>query len=151
MSLDEISGFPFENYLQVLKKFVRKSHNSLAQVVKRISELERFAMNGIDFKNLDTVITIREKDSSFLLSPGKFAQISKIKQNSYDYRVISNTSTQKLFIDPCDSKMINVVYIRNLSNASRWTEVEKKDVLCKAVCLPYKDGFVITSFLHDIC
>ena len=151
MSLDEISGFPFENYLQVLKKFVRKSHNSLAQVVKRISELERFAMNGIDFKNLDTVITIREKDSSFPLSSGKFAQISNIKQNSYDCRVISNTSTQKLFIAPCDSKMINVVYIRNLSNASRWTEVEKKDVLCKAVCLPYKDGFVITSFLHDIC
>ena len=30
-------------------------------------------------------------------------------------------------------------------------EVQKKDVLCKAVCLPYKDDFAITSFLHDIC
>ena len=36
-SLDEISSFPFENYLQVLKKFVRKSQNSLAQVHKRVS------------------------------------------------------------------------------------------------------------------
>ena len=30
-------------------------------------------------------------------------------------------------------------------------EVQKKDVLCKAVCLPYKDDFAIASFLHDIC
>ena len=60
--------------------FVMKSQNPLAQVVKRVSELERFEMNGTDFKNLDTVITTREKDSWFLLSLGKFAQILNISQ-----------------------------------------------------------------------
>ena len=109
VSLDKVSSFPFENHLQVLKKFVRKSQNPLAQVVKRVSELERFAMNGADFKNLDTVIATREKDSWFLFASGKFDQMLKINQNSYHCRVISNTSTKNLFIDPCDSKMINVV------------------------------------------
>ena len=49
--------------------------------------------------------------------------------------------------------MINVVYIRNLNNASLRREIQKEDVLrkAKAVCLPYKNGFAITSFLHDIC
>ena len=64
---------------------------------------------------------------------------------------MSNTSTKNLFIDPCGSKMINVVYIRNLNDTSRRREIQKKDVLRKAVCFPYKDGFAITSFLHDIC
>ena len=151
VSLDKIFSFPFENYLQVLKKFVKKSQNPLAQVVKRVSELERFAMNGADFKNLDTAIATRETDSWFLLSSGKFAQILNINQNSYDCRVTSNTSTKNLSIDPCDSKMINVVYIRNLNDASRRREIQKKYVLHKVVCLPYKDGFAITSFLHNIC
>lgn len=35
--LDEISNLPFENYLQVLNKFLRKSRNSLSQVVMRVS------------------------------------------------------------------------------------------------------------------
>lgn len=35
--LDEISNSPFENYLQVLNKFLRKSRNSLSQVVMRVS------------------------------------------------------------------------------------------------------------------
>ena len=96
VSLDKISSFPFENYLQVLKKIVRKSQNPLAQVVKRVNESERFGMNGADFKNLDTVTTTREKDSWFLFSSGKFAQILNRNQNSHDCRVISNTLTKNL-------------------------------------------------------
>ena len=44
--LDEISSFSFENYLQVLKRFVRKSQNPLSQVVKRVAELEEHALSG---------------------------------------------------------------------------------------------------------
>ena len=108
-------------------------------------------MNGTDFKNLDSVIATREKDIQFPLSSGKFDQILDIKQNTSDCRVISNTSTENLLIDACDLKMINAVYIRNLNNASRKREIQEKDALCKAACFPYKDGIVITSFLHDIC
>lgn len=36
--LDTFSCFPFENYLQQLKRKVRRSSNPLAQVVKRLSE-----------------------------------------------------------------------------------------------------------------
>jgi hypothetical protein len=37
-SLDNISSFPFENYLKDLKKMVRKPSFMLSQVVRRLSE-----------------------------------------------------------------------------------------------------------------
>ena len=38
-NLDNISAFPFENYLQSLKKLVRSPLNPVAQIVKRLNEM----------------------------------------------------------------------------------------------------------------
>jgi hypothetical protein len=38
--IDNISGFPFENYLHTLKKLVRKPQYPVAQVVRRLSEID---------------------------------------------------------------------------------------------------------------
>ena len=37
-SLNEISAFPFENFMQTIKKMVRTSHDPLTQVAKRLAE-----------------------------------------------------------------------------------------------------------------
>lgn len=42
-SLDSISAFPYENYLRTLKKFVRKPEFSLAQIIRRLSEIEEIS------------------------------------------------------------------------------------------------------------
>ena len=39
-SLYNFSAFPFESYLNVLKKKIRKSHKPLEQLVKRLAEIE---------------------------------------------------------------------------------------------------------------
>ena len=36
--LDQISGFPFENYLHKLKNLIRKPQYPVAQVIRRIYE-----------------------------------------------------------------------------------------------------------------
>ena len=49
-NLDVVSAFPFENYLQTLKKKIRSSRRPLVQIIKRIAEFEsihnRFAKNS---------------------------------------------------------------------------------------------------------
>ena len=41
--LDNVSGFPFENYLGQIKHLLRKPHKPLQQVVKRLSEMPHVA------------------------------------------------------------------------------------------------------------
>ena len=38
MNLHELSAFPFENYLQQIKKMVRNNNNPLASIVKQLGE-----------------------------------------------------------------------------------------------------------------
>ena len=80
-SLDDISCFPFENHLQVVKKYVRKAQNPLAQIVKRVSELENVAMSSVSQKVITTKISKQNKDSWFLLKSGEFCQIKEINLN----------------------------------------------------------------------
>ena len=44
-SLDNVSAFPFENYLQALKRLVRGKHSPLVQVIKRLGELGILQIN----------------------------------------------------------------------------------------------------------
>ena len=150
-SLDNLSSFPFENYLQVVKKFVRKSHNPLAQIVKRIRELENLAMSGTSQKAPATKVSTSEKDSWFLLKSGEFAQIKEINGNGlYSCDVIHKRYHRSLFINPCDSKKFNIVYVRNIYNISRKKLITKDILLRKSICLPYKQGFMIRPLLNNL-
>ena len=46
VSLNEISCFPFENFMQKLKRLVRSAQNPIAQVVKRLAELKYSDQNN---------------------------------------------------------------------------------------------------------
>ena len=50
-SLPNFAAYPFENYLQVLKKMLRKCDRPLQQIVRRVTELENVKTS---FKKQDT-------------------------------------------------------------------------------------------------
>ena len=150
-SLDDFSSFPFENYLQVVKKFVRKSENPLAQIVKRIGELENLAMSGTTQKTSTTKISKMHKDSWFLLQSGDFAQIKEINgDGSCVCDVISKRHHKSLFFEPCDSRQFNIIYVRNIHSVYKRKKISRGNLLRKALCLPYKQGYMIRSLLNNV-
>ena len=72
-SLGGISAFPFEDYLQVVKKFVRKSQSPLSQIAKRISELEYFQVNDRTHTTHKVKYFSNKRDVLFLTKSGDFS------------------------------------------------------------------------------
>ena len=68
--LDKFSSFPFENYLQQLKRRIRRSNNPLAKLVKRLNESSNvWANNGL--QSLPKSVILKKehivKDHLFLI------------------------------------------------------------------------------------
>ena len=76
-TLSELSAFPFENHMQVLKKYVRKAHSPCAQVLKRISELENLGVSCTQ-KETFTIINAKFHDRWFLTKNNRILQVEGV-------------------------------------------------------------------------
>ena len=76
-TLSELSAFPFENHMQVLKKYVRKASSPCAQVLKRISELENLGVSCTK-KEIFTTINKKFRHSWFLTKTNKILQVERV-------------------------------------------------------------------------
>ena len=148
-SLNEISSFPYENHLQIIKKLVRKSQNPVAQVSKRLTEIDKTSRAQPPDTDGTVVIWKRKKDSCFLLHNEDFAFV---QEKRHDGRLVCDVIKQRhmsnFFHSPCESKLINVVYVGNLRDKAKRMLLERKDLHRKAACLPYRVGYVLFPLLH---
>lgn len=150
-SLDHLSCFPFENYLQVLKKFVRKSQNPLSQIVKRVAELENNA-TSYSHKIVVTTASNRSKDCWFMLQNGEFACVKEqqCENNMFVCDVIRPNQIDNFFSEPCDSKVLDLGIVRNQNMQTKRKLIPRSSFKRKVVCLPYNRGFVLAPLVHDV-
>ena len=69
-SLDACSSFPFENYMQRLKRLVRLGKNPIAQIAKRISEY-----SGEVVHVGEPAISLKAPDNAFMLSDSSCGEV----------------------------------------------------------------------------
>ena len=65
-SLDQCSAFPFENYMQQLKKLVRSGKSPLAQIVKRLDKINKCTIKTTT-KNSIKKVSTKNPDNMFLV------------------------------------------------------------------------------------
>lgn len=143
--LDNVSAFPFENYLQTLKKFVRGKQNPLVQVCKRLGELDGLVE---DTKVVHSKVGVEMKNSCFKTSQG-IVFIKEIRHGGrYFVDLFKFVFLDHFFDDFIESKEIGIYLIRRNLQPSKCL-LERDLLLRKCVSLPYKDGYVILMLLHD--
>lgn len=113
--LDKCSSFPFENYMQKLKKMVRSGRNPLAQLVKRLSEShatkipEAMCVAEISTKKPNNVYILDDKSCCEILE--KTNQFNADGKLLYRCRVYDRLNP--LFDQPCDSRIVKIYKANN--------------------------------------
>ena len=147
--LEDLSAFPFENFLHRIKKMVRKSHQPLPQITKRIQEMEE---NGVDFVSKVIKTKIKQKgdrDSWFLLTNNKICKILDVRNNEISARLFPFKKSRSYFSEPIDSKDLGICILPE-NTKHKDTIISKSDIKKKFVALPSKNGMLLIPMLHDL-
>lgn len=150
-SLNDISCFPFENYLQQVKKHVRSGRSPLEQVTRRLSELEHSEVDKSQ-RHPKVFASVKEKDSCFLLRDKSFAFVGqKNADGTFACEIVHQRRTSPLFHQPCSSGLVNIVCIGNGHVRMKNALPQERDLFWKVACLPQEAGaFVLIPLCHGL-
>ena len=172
--LDSFSAFPYENYLGKIKKLVRKPEFPLAQLVRRLSEVQTTST----LSDVDADVTLKREhfvgpivvgmgvqgqygemrcerwtvklstgDNIFLVGH-KVCLVKNIIQNDNGVFIVYTEFSQQspFYTYPFNSDRINIFVVSHASDELKSVEVSALQQKC--VALPYRDGFVAIPLLH---
>lgn len=162
--LDNFSAFPFENYMQLIKKLLRKTDKPLQQLYKRISENSNKAFQDcnkystptlkkkcskvppmnctnayrtIQFNNF--MLTNKKPNNCCYLKDKTIVVIEHICYNEEKTAVIIGRkllTKNSLPFYPCKSQDMDIYVVKHFSDLMMWPITE---IINKAVQLPFKD------------
>jgi len=137
-SLNDISAFKFENYMQSLKKCVRNSKNPVAQIVKRLTEKMESAFQ----KKIRNSFKINGKDVFFQAKDGTICEILNIVQaDKYECNM------EPFYNKPIPSNILGIFYVGNQARLAKKI-LPLESVERKLFMLPFKQGRVFFPLLH---
>ena len=107
--LDDFSAFPFENYLQEVKRMVRKCSDTLQQVVKRVEE-----------RNILGEVMPLQNDSTTLLQATKGKPVPKGFEEALQYkgvvrngiRFTTEIRDNCVIVENCVALILNVITVK---------------------------------------
>ena len=148
VSLFDMSAFAFENYMQTLKRYIRKSAELVVQVVNRRCKVDK--TNSVNVKkDLSTKLSVNERDRCFLIK-GSFIFVDEIQDNNMLYcHILPITKSESLFKKPYDSKILDICKASRTSPFKR-KMIDKDSIFKKVMCITYKNDFIFPRFVSCV-
>jgi len=145
--LDACSSFPFENYLQRLKKLVRSGRKPLAQVVKRLSELQSDAGSS----GASGAAVRRVKNSAYIVDNSFCCEVlPDTENNSGSVLCRAYRKTRPFFATPCDSRLVRT-YLTDVRDATV-EAISATRLTTQAIMIKIGSGFdaCFMAILHEL-
>lgn len=152
-SLNELSAFPFENFLQTIKKSMKCPANPLVQVCKRIEEYQSLQLVKNGERNaIPPKCKYSGRNSFVRLRNGNFAKVLEMKDHTVVCEIARTSQLRPFFTEPCSSDLLDIFYISASTSSWKTKEISLDDISSKALKLPLPDGdgFVLMPFLHQL-
>lgn len=140
--LDDHSAFPFENYLQILKKRIRSGNQVITQAINRVGDL-RHLTNPFYKRSIKFSPSVR--DRCLISSDKKVGLIQEVvSKDTFLVKMFSNSDD--FFKEPICSSDLGIFSV-NTRDLLEPTLIHRDNVLTKACALPYKESFVVIPLL----
>ena len=147
MSLFDVSAFAFENYMQTLKCYVRKSTGLVVQVVNRRCEIDKTNSDKVK-KDLSTKLSVNERDRCFLIK-GSFIFVDEIQDNNMLYCGILPITKSESLKKPWDSKILDICKASSTS-PFKSKMIDKDSILKKVMCITNKNDYIFLPFVSCV-
>lgn len=158
-SLDNISSFPFENFLAKLKRMVPERTN-INVVSPSFSVLKNQRgpltdeLTGLQYtivKTLKFQLKLSVKDSCVRLN-GSISIVKNIVQddNAQELYIVykSFKKIENFFTSPLDSSLLGIVLVSELENEFRSAKLSSVETKC--VLLPFKNKYLAIPFTDSV-
>lgn len=151
-SLDRFSAFPFENYLQRLKRCVRSGKNPIVQIAKRLSELPSTCPRVYGACN---ILLTKKPNNCYILNNNtsccevvhKTAEVDDSGKAIYSCRVFEHS--EPMFVSPCDSRIIGVHKVRGRN--AHMKLLPESALTRKAIFIELENDYcVFLAILHEL-
>ena len=148
-SMTELSAFPFENYLQALKRFVRGTNNPLSEIIRRKDEFQSCKAHRVKQHRSFKVLP-NGKDSAFQLDDGIVLVRRRSQKDTFVCDFFPWNELRNFYERPVPSEELGTFFLPSTVIASRIL-VDKSALTHKLVNMPCKDdGYAFMPLLHDL-
>lgn len=175
--LEEFSAFPFENFMQSIKKLIRKNDKPLQQIIFRTYEQDCFIHSEKAERNMipqlldqhhkgplidiscskqwekilfcNFTLKIQEPDNCCCLHDGSIINIKNFVSNDVNNFLLGHKyqTLQDLYSQPCRSSQLKIFVVNN--DISPLQKWNINEVAYKCIKLKFNDKFVIFPMLHS--
>lgn len=160
-ALDNISAFPFENYLKTIKNMLRSGNSPLQQLQCRFLELDNLTCEDSEQRTRRTVkfvctnghdfnLSTSKRDCNVLLNNGMLVACSELYSDNsgllMSFDGMAYKSMRALYAYPCNSDILDIYVVDRLSTKiKRW---RSSDIRAKCMLLPFGREFVCIAMQH---
>ena len=154
-SLDQCSGFPFENYLFKLKRMVKSGKGVLNQMVNRLREHNSLPETR-PARPTCHAISAKSPENAYILSNNRCGVVEGVVDEGPDgrqYYVHVYSNPQPLFKDPCKSVELGIYKFTPRAPNRPMSEgryLSQRHFLHKAIKRDYPDRVVFQRILHSV-
>lgn len=147
-SLEDCSAFCFENYLHHLKRLVRSGRSPLAQIVKRLSEMDG---QKLETARPTTILRTQKPDNVFALSDLECCEVvSLLPEEERRPKMLLCCvygHLEPCFMELCDSRLIGVYKAQ--TGRTKMKKVPEELLIRKAFMVESDGNLIFLTVLHS--
>lgn len=147
------SAYPFENYYQLFRQWIRKPSDILKQIWQRWNQnkglvLKKSIKKRKEFDSFHVDSNMR--NNYIMTTNGDLVMITRKIVNLQNISYIGRkfTSREPFFSSPINSEMLNIYMVSEESLSNDLINIEMVDIKSKMFKVPYNNNFVVLPLLH---